>query len=76
MGAIAGSLFKIVEYTLKLTNTKESRKYLDRVLYLKKVYYNEENKPEESRNHAFMDNAINELCVITETVASFEKPIS
>ncbi len=73
---IVGALFGIAEHSLSIYDTKMSRKYLERVLFLKKLYYKEENKIEENRNHALMDNIINELCLITDTIASFGKPIS
>ena len=73
MGNIIGSLFKIAEYTLKYKNMKEENKILNRVLYLKKVYYNEENKPELKRSHALMYNSVHELCVIIESITNFKK---
>lgn len=71
---IAQALFAIAEHTLSIYDTKTSRKYLDEVIALRKAYYNEQNKPEESRNFAIMDNAINRLCIITEATSSFGKP--
>ena len=71
---ITEALFGITKHALGIYETKQARKYLDRVLYLEKLYYAEENKNENDRNHALMDNAINELCLITKTVASFKKP--
>ncbi len=73
MGAIVGSLFKIAEYTLGIYQTKQARKHLDRVIYLKKRYYEEENKPDGEQNHAVMDNIVNELCIITESITSITK---
>jgi len=70
---IAQALFAIVEHALSIYDTKLSRKYLDEVITLKKAYYNEENKPEDKRNHAVMDNSINRLCIITETITKFEE---
>lgn len=68
------SLFKIIEHSLGIYETKEARKHLDRVIDLEKTYYAEENKSEENRNHALMDNIVHELCLITDTIASFGKP--
>lgn len=70
---ITEALFGITKHALGIYETKQARKYLDRVVYLEKVYYSEENKNETDRNHAIMDNAINELCLITEAVAQFKK---
>lgn len=71
---LINSLFGIAEHTLSIYDTKLSRKYLERVIYLKKLYYTEENTREENRNHALMDNIVNELCLITDAIASFGKP--
>lgn len=70
---IIGSLFAITKHSLSIYDTKQSRKYLDRVLFLEKVYYAEENKNEDMRNHAVMDNCVNELCLLTETIAKLKK---
>ena len=74
MGGIIGSLFKITEHTLSIYQTKQARKYLDRVVYLKREYYEESNKPENKQNHARMDNITAELRIISESVALFGKP--
>lgn len=73
MGELIASLFSITKHSLSIYDTKLSRKYLDRVIYLEKVYYAEENKPDDQRNHAVMDNAINELCLLTKTITRLEK---
>lgn len=71
---LINSLFAIAEHTLSIYKTKESRKFLERVLYLKKTYRFEVNKHEDNRNHALMDNVVFELCVITDTIAKFGEP--
>ena len=68
------ALFLVAEHTLSIYRTKKARKYLDRVIYLKKAYYNEQNKPENDRSHAVMDNAVHELCIITESIAELGEP--
>lgn len=73
MGALIGSLFKLAEHTLSIYKTKQARKYLDRVIYLKKEYYEEENKDELSQNHARMDNIVNELRIITESITDLKE---
>lgn len=70
---IIASLFAITKHSLSIYETRQSRKYLDRVIYLEKVYYAEENKPEDQRSHAVMDNVSNELCLITKTVTKLKK---
>jgi len=67
------ALFGITKHALGIWDTKQSRKYLDRVVYLEKAYYAEENKNENIRDHAVMDNCVNELCLITKTVTKFKK---
>lgn len=73
MTEIISSLFAITKHSLSIADTKLSRRYLDRVVYLEGVYYAEENKPDEKRNHAVMDNCINELCIITKATTEFKK---
>jgi hypothetical protein len=70
---IISSLFAITKHSLSIYKTKQARKYLDRVIYLEKVYYAEENKPEDKRNHAVMDNVTNELCLLTQTVTKLKE---
>jgi hypothetical protein len=70
--SIIASLFGIAKHALGIYATKQAREYLDRVVYLEKVYYAEENKQEHLRNHALMDNAINELCIIVDATARFK----
>ncbi len=70
---VISSLFAITKHSLSIYKTKQSRKYLDRVIYLEKVYYAEENKPEDKRNHAVMDNVTNELCLLTQTITKLKE---
>jgi len=70
---IVNALFSIAEHTLSIYKTENARKYLDEVIGLRKAYYNEENKPEKSRNHAVMDNAVNRLCIIIEETTNFKE---
>jgi len=67
---IVQTLFGIAQHILGIYNTKLSRKYLDRIIELEKMYYAEESKDELDRNHAVMDNIINELCLISDTVTA------
>ena len=68
---IVSALFGITKHALSIADTKVSRKYLDEVLKLEQAYYDEQKKPEYRRNHAVMDNAVNRLCLISETTARF-----
>lgn len=70
---LVNALFSIAEHTLSIYDTKTSRKYLDEVIMLKKVYYYEENKDDSKRNHAVMDNVVNRLCIISESFAEFKE---
>ena len=71
MNNIAAALIQSLKFGLSIWDNKESRKYLDEVLSLEKKRLYEENKPEEKRNHAILDNIDARLCLITETVARF-----
>ena len=75
MGAseIVASLFAITKHSLSIWDNKLAHKYSDRVIRLETWYYAEENKDEEHRNHAFMDNILNELCLITQTITNFKQ---
>jgi hypothetical protein len=70
---IASALFGITEHVLGIYKQKEARKYLDRVIYLNKKYREEENKDENIRNHALMDNIISELCIIADASTKFKE---
>lgn len=58
----------ILEQGLKLWNTVEGRKYLDRVIRLKKEYYEEFNRPD--RSDLALDRILDELRIIAGTFAS------
>lgn len=61
-------LFGVLEQGLKLWNTKESRKYLDQMIELKRAWYEEFNKSNPS--DAVLDNIERELRIIGEAFAS------
>lgn len=69
------ALIEIVKHSLSIYDTKQSREYLDRVIFLEKVMYEESNKG-DSQNRARFDNARNELCIIANNVAKFGKPVA
>jgi hypothetical protein len=58
----------VLEQGLKLWNTKEGRKYLDRVIKLKKEWYEEFNRSD--RSQLALDNISRELRIIAETFAN------
>lgn len=71
---ITTALIQSLKFGLSLWNTKESRKYLDEVIELEKKKLYEENKPEENRNHAYIDNINHRLCIIVDATTKFGKP--
>jgi hypothetical protein len=54
-------LFGVLEQGLKLANTLESRKYLDRLIKLRSQWNEEINKPRANRNNALLDDIEFEL---------------
>lgn len=67
------TIFKILEYALSIGEEKYRSRYLDRVIKLKKQYYQEVNKNEADQNFAILDNITNELRIITDTLTNFKK---
>ena len=68
---LAAALIQSLRFGLSLWNTKESRKYLDEVLDLEKKKYEELKKPKHLRDHGYLDNIDNRLCIIAQTVSKF-----
>lgn len=62
------SVFKVLEAGLGLWKSKESRKYLDKVIKLKREWYEEYNK--ETSDHAILDNIERELLILCESFSS------
>lgn len=58
------SLFQALASGLSLWESKESRKYLDRLLKLEKDYYEEFNK--EVFDDAVLDNIRHQLCALSK----------
>jgi uncharacterized protein YqeY len=63
-----GLALSVLEQGLKLWNTKESRKYLDRVIKLKKEWYEEFNRTD--RSQLALDTIQRELRIIAESFAN------
>lgn len=59
------TIFPVLEQGLRLWNTKESRKYLDQVIELKRKWYEEYNKPQDIRSDAVLDNIQFELRILS-----------
>ena len=70
MGSFLSSSLKIAEQYLIKINTEESRKYLDRLIYLKRQLNNEKNKSDENINHTRIDNINDELRILFESISS------
>lgn len=60
------SIFAILSAALGIWNSKEKTKYLDRMMRLKREFYEENNKPEKERDHAVLDNLRFELQLLCE----------
>lgn len=69
---MAEALILILKHALGIYETKQARKYLDRVVKLEKLRYEESNRPRVDR--AVIDNIDAELRIIAESTASFGKP--
>jgi hypothetical protein len=59
---------------LKLLNAKDSTKYVDKVIKLKKEYYNELLKQQKDRSDLKLDSILDELRIIAKTFADYPKP--
>lgn len=71
--SIVTALLGIAEQYLELKNTKESRKYLDRLIYLRQEKANEENKDDAYINHTRIDNIDDELRILAESIQTIGK---
>ena len=59
------ALFRALEAGLSIWNRENARKYLDKLIQLKKDWYEEYNKPDNERDHAVLDNIEFELRLIS-----------
>lgn len=57
----------ILREGLKLWASKESTKYLDKIVKLEKEYYEELNKPEDERSDRKLDDIMLELTLISQS---------
>jgi hypothetical protein len=70
-----GLLFEVLGAALKIWQHKESRKYLDKYMKLKRDYYEEANKDPAFRSDAELDRLEFELRLLgTAFAASVGKP--
>lgn len=66
-------LISLLSAGLTLWSDKEKNKYIDKLIELKKKYYEESNKPEAERDDAVMDNILWELKVLSDNFVSSVK---
>tara|TARA_R100001530_G_scaffold135172_1_gene111722 strand:+ start:530 stop:760 length:231 start_codon:yes stop_codon:yes gene_type:complete len=64
------SLFQALSAGLGIWKSKESKKYLDKLLKLEKKYYEAINKSEEEWDDAVIDNISFELCILSKAFNS------
>lgn len=57
----------VLEQGLKLWNSHESTKYLDKLIKLKKDWYEEYNRPIEERSNVRLDDIEHELRILAES---------
>lgn len=63
-------LFKVLGAGLSIWESKEKNKYIDKLIELKKDYYEEFNKGAGHRSNAVLDNIELELRLIAEVFSS------
>jgi hypothetical protein len=61
----------ILKEGLKLWNSKEASKYLDKVIRLEKEYYEELQKDSEDRSDFKLDSILLELRVISQSFVQY-----
>lgn len=61
----------ILKEGLKLWNSKEASKYLDKVIKLEKDYFEEYNKPSNIRSDLTLDSILLELKIISKNFIKF-----
>jgi hypothetical protein len=60
-------LLGVLEQALKLWNSHESQKYLDKLISLKKDWHEEYNRPIEERSDLKLDSIELELRILSES---------
>lgn len=61
----------VLKEGLKLWNSKESTKYLDRVLKLEKEYHAEMAKPSDERSDYRIDSILLELRILSQSFVQY-----
>jgi hypothetical protein len=60
-------IFGVLEQALTIWNSKESSKYLDKMIELKKDWYAEYNKPLDNRSDVKLDNIELQLRILCQS---------
>lgn len=60
-------IFKVLEESLKLWNSKESNKYIDQLVKLKGKWYEEYNKPLDERSDVKLDTIELQLKILCQS---------
>jgi hypothetical protein len=66
-----GLVLGVLKEGLKLWNSKESTKYLDRIIELEKEYYDELSKDEDNRSQLALDRCLLEFRIISQSFVQF-----
>jgi len=61
----------VLKEGLKLWNTKDSTKYLDRIIKLEKDYNEELSRPENDRSQLFLDQCLHDIRIIAENFIKY-----
>ncbi len=64
------SFLKALASGLSLWESKEARKYVDRLEKIKREYYEEINKPDQERSDAVLDNLEFELRLLSDSFST------
>lgn len=64
-------LLGVLKEGLKLWNSKDSTKYLDKVMKLEKEYYEELSKPSSDRSDFKLDSILLQLRILSQSFIQF-----
>jgi len=70
---IASVLFAITKHALGLLQSREARKYVDRIIYLEKQYIKEISKDESKIDTNAIDHILIELQFISKTTITLKE---
>ena len=61
----------VLKEGLKLWNSKESNKYIDKIIKLEGEYYDELRKPEGVRSQLYLDKCLLEITTIAKSFVNY-----